>query len=423
MRSIVIGQSRTVAIVLLVLAGCGTPAPSTSPSDAPLPSFIPAASPTVGATPTKSPSATPSSAASALPTPSAVPSPSASASSAVTDLAIDVHRIDATAAHHVEAFVSLGDQVVWSGGPSDADNDLYRYVPGAPQPQLLFSNPNHDSLLTSIRGSAAGYLFTDERWAGGQPQGWRLWYLAAPGAEPVMVDQSTDDRLIAPTIAMDDHWIAWEVVHGTPSDHLNELLAASVDDPLHPLKLLSYPGRDVYMEFPALWADELWYGIADNDWVANTEKPRVEMINLTQPADGPTVFGSDERAFMPAPGRDVVAWKSGGDPSLSALNSGTLTLYWRATGQTDLLAIPGPHNLAERISYPSVGNRFVAWWDDVRQRLYVYDLAQQQFRRIAEYDLESDEIVARPSLSGDLLAYLHFTATGDQYLEWAVLPP
>ena len=30
----------------------------------------------------------------------------------------------------------------------------------------------------------------------------------------ILVDESTDDRLISPTIAMDDHWIAWEVIHG-----------------------------------------------------------------------------------------------------------------------------------------------------------------------------------------------------------------
>ncbi|MEP7379323.1 MAG: hypothetical protein ABI725_07125 [Chloroflexota bacterium] len=318
--------------------------------------------------------------------------------------------------------MSLGDQILWSGGEGPNTNNLYRFVPGSAAPQLLYLNPDADSVLTSVRGSSAGYVFTDERWVGGDPKGWRLWFLDQPGGDPVLLDQSTDDRLIAPTIAMDDHWIAWEVVHGTLNDHLNELFAAPVDDPLHPLKLISFAGRNAYMQFPNLWGDELWYGIADNDWIADTERPRTEMIDLTSPAAAPAAFGADQRAFMPAPGRDIVAWKSGGSDDLAALNAGTLTLYWRATGQIEALPIPGPERLADRISYPSVGNRFVAWWDDIRQRLYVYDLVEHQFRRLAEYDLASDELVARPSLSGDLLAYLHYLPSGERYLEWCVLP-
>jgi hypothetical protein len=132
---------------------------------------------------------------------------------------------------HISAFVSLGDEIVWSGGPTDGDNDLYRLVTDVDEPELLFENHEGDSILTSIAGSAAGYLFTDERWDGGEPRGWRLWFLPEPGADPVLVDESTDDKLIAPTIAMDDHWIAWEVVHGTYDHRVNELRLASVSDP------------------------------------------------------------------------------------------------------------------------------------------------------------------------------------------------
>jgi hypothetical protein len=196
----------------------------------------------------------------------------------------------------------------------------------------------------------------------------------------------------------------------------------SVDDPLAPTTLLSYPGRDVYMQFPSLWGDELWYGIADNDWEALTERPRVELIDLTNPAAAPLAYGADGRAFMPAPGREVVAWKSGGSDEFAALSSGMLTLYWRETEQIDELPVPGRETTAERISYPSVGNRFVAWWDDIGPRFYVYDLVERQFRRIAEYDWTGEERVTRPSLSGDLLVYTHHIRDGERYLEWCVLP-
>jgi hypothetical protein len=318
--------------------------------------------------------------------------------------------------------MSLGDGIIWAGGKHAGDNNLYRFVPGTEQPELLFHNPRQDSVLTSIAGSAAGYAFTDERRADGQPRGWCLWFLAAAGAEPILLDQSTDDRLPSPTLAMSGLRIAWEVVHGSWVDRTNELLVAAVNDPRAAATLLSRRGASAYLQYPGLWADELWYGVADNDWDAGAEYPRVEMIDLRNPTARPEAFGADQRAFMPAPARDVVAWKGGGQEGLSALNSGTLTLYWRTTSTVESLPIPGPANAAERITHPSVGDRFVTWWDDIHQRFYVYDLVERRFRRIAEYDWAQDEAVFMQSLSGDLLAYVHRQSDGDSYLEWAVLP-
>lgn len=399
---------RTLAVLLTILAGCGTAVPSLSPSVAPTESAGPTPTPTTRLSPSPKPSPSAS--------PGAVPSPPPKR--VVTDLGVDIERVESDLTNHVETFTSLGDGIVWSGGARDADNNLYRYLPGAGAPELVYANPNPNSVLALVRGSTAGYVFTDERANGA----WRLLYLKGPGDEPVVLDESTDNRLPTPTIAMDDSWIAWEAVHGTVNDHLNELRATRVDDPLHPLTLLSFAGRDSYLAFPSLYGDELWYGIANNDWVANTEQPRVEMIDLTRPADPPAVFGADRRAFLPAPSKDVVAWKSGGTDDLAALNAGTLTLYWRATGQTDLLPIPGNELLAERISYPSVGNRFVAWWDDARTRLYVYDLVERQFARVAEYDALGDDLLVRPSLAGGLLTWLHYLPSGERQLEWAQLP-
>ena len=399
---------RFALVMVLVSAGCGSVAPSPSPSRSASDSPTASVQPTIPVTATATPGPT-------------VP-PTQPPTTEVTDLAVDVHRVPDEFTGHVSAFVSLGDQIVWSGGQGRDDNNLYRYIPGAAEPELLYLNTERDSSLTSVAGSAAGYAFTDERWAGGEPRGWRLWLLLAPSAEPVLIDQSTDDRLIAPTIAMNESWLAWEVVRGTFGNPVNELRVVSLTDPLTPTTLLSYPGRDVYMQFPSLWADELWYGIADNDWEALTEKPRVEVIDLSNQAAAPAMFGAERRAFMPAPGRDVVAWKSGGQDEFAALNSGVLTLYWRATERIDELPVPGRETAAERISYPSVGNRFVAWWDDIAQRFYVYDLVERQFRRIAEYDWTGEERITKPSLAGDLLVYTHYLSDEERYLEWVELP-
>jgi hypothetical protein len=395
---------RILLALVLVLAGCGSVAPSPSLT----------ASAASSAQTTTRPSASPTS--------RATESPTQPPQDGVTDLALDVQRVPDALTGHVSAFASLGDQIVWGGGRGRADNNLYRYVPGADEAELLYLNTEPNSSITSVAGSAAGYVFTDDRWVDGEPRGWRLWFLPAEGDEPVEMDRSADDRLISPTIAMNDRWIAWEVVHGTFEEPVNELRVASVADPLAPVTLLAYPGRDLYMQFPALWEDELWYGIADNDWAALTEKPRVEMLDLTHLAATPVAFGAGQRAFMPAPGNDVVAWKGGGTDEFAALSSGMLMLYWRSDGQIDELPLPGRETAAERISYPSVGNRFVAWWDDIAQRFYVYDLVERRFRRIAEYDWTGEEGVTKPSISGDLLVYTHYLSDGERYLEWARLP-
>ena len=394
---------RILLVLALISAGCGSVAPSLSPPH----------SPAAPARPTSPPSPLPASTATILAT--------QPPQEAVADLAVETHRISEAFTGHISAFVSLGDQILWGGGPGREDN-LYRYVLGAAEPELLYLNAERNSSITSVAGSAAGYAFTDDRWVGGEPHGWRLWFLPEIGGEPIEIDRSTDDRLISPTIAMNDRWIAWEVVHGTYEEPVNELRYVSVTDPLSPTTLLSYPGRDVYIQFPSLWENELWYGIADNDWDALTEKPRVEMVDLMERGSPPIAFGADQRAFMPAPGRDVVAWKSGGADEYAALNSGMLTIFWRTTGQIEELPVPGRETAAERIAYPSVGNRFVAWHDDIGQRFYVYDLVERQFRRIAEYDWTGEERVSRPSLSGDLLAYTHNVRDGERYLEWCLLP-
>lgn len=401
------GPLWSVAVLVVVAAGCGTAVPSPSPTLQA--TRIPA---------TPSPAAT----ASAVTRPTPDTTPRLTPSPGLIDLDVEAQRVPTQFAGRVATFVSLGDQIAWSGGQGEDDNDLYRYIQGASEPELLYANPDRNSVLTSIAGGNAGYVFTEERWIDGDPHGWRLLYLPAPGTEPLILDESTDDRLIAPTVAMNDTWIAWEAVHGTPTDRSNELRVARVADPLHPQTLLDYAGRDVYLEFPRLWGDELWYGIVANNWVAGTEAPRVEMIDLSRPDDPPATFGVDQRAFMPAPGKDIVAWKSGGDATLSALNSGALTIYTRASGQIEVLPIPGEERIAERISYPSVGNRYVAWWDDIRQRLYVYDYVERQFRRIAEREPTAQEFFGKPSISGDLLVYLHILSESERYLEWTTLP-
>src|SRR5687768_13231923 len=220
MRLTAAGASAIALALVLVSAGCGSVAPSPTLTAGPLGTPSPMVSPSVRPTVAASPSS------------SAGPVPTAPGRARVTDLAVETHRVPGAATGHVAAFASVGSEIVWSGGPGTNDSNLYRYSPGADEPELLYPNTARDSFITSVAGSAAGYAFVDERWDGDEPRGWRLWLLTSPGAEPVLIDQASDDRLIAPTIAMNDAWIGWEVVHGSYENPVNELRVVSVAEPL-----------------------------------------------------------------------------------------------------------------------------------------------------------------------------------------------
>jgi len=152
MQLIVKPAASTLAVVLLVSAGCGVTTPSPSPEPSRTQSVT--ASPTTVETTSAAPP----------------PAPSSSARPEVVDLPLEIHQIPAAFAGHVSALISLGHEMVWSGGELAADNNLYRYVPGGDGPEVLFQNPRRDSYLTSIAGSVAGYVFTDDRWVNGEPR-------------------------------------------------------------------------------------------------------------------------------------------------------------------------------------------------------------------------------------------------------------
>lgn len=81
--------------------------------------------------------------------------------------------------------------------------------------------------------------------------------------------------------------------------------------------------------------------------------------------------------------------RGGTDESLSALNAGQAYIHWRANGATEVIKPPAwdpdRAGMGRGVSYPSVGSRFVTWWDDSFKRLNVYGLTERTVDRILEY--------------------------------------
>jgi hypothetical protein len=317
----------------------------------------------------------------------------------------------------VGTLASLGNEIIWT-----SSGDMWRYAPGQDEPELVFQALPRRPVI-AIAGSVSGYVFLTRETIRGYdpPNRWELWFLERPGDEPTLLDASDNDGLPGPTFAMNDRYIVWTSFHGTRDDAQSDLRVVEISDLERQTTLLSYPAFDTSIWLPSLNGDELWYGINRNDWTAGTVHPRIEMLDLANPDAQPVVYGEDERAFMPSATDEVVAWKGGGEDDLAAFNAGQLYVYWRDSGSLD--AIPVPSGSWDRISHPSAGDHYVCWWDELDTHFYVYELDTRQVRVIAEYEPTGRERILRPSLEGNLLAFVHTRGERfPQQIQWAYLP-
>ena len=387
-------------LVLALVAGSGCAAePSIPPAtQTSAPSSTINAPSTVR--PTARPSPVPSPSSFPTPPPSPLRTPISTESHRPEPFDLEIHVIPTT--QQAGSIRSLGTEIAWVDYPVD----LYRYVPGERRPELVYSAPR-GWYIPNFVGSSAGYaIITQESSKGFDPPvHWRLWYVAQAGAEPTLIDEVDSDQMLdIPDVAMDDRRIAWISHHGAGDDVISELRLADLGHLDQPRTLLSVPYWDAVIADPALNGDELRNRFSVSNWDADTASPRVEMLDLAHPEAPPESYGEDQRAFMPAVNDEVLVWKGGGTPEFAADNWGSLYVYWRADGTVERvpgLNWPGQPG-DDRVMYPSLGNRFVAWLDGSAQ-LLVYDLVQRTVHRILEND--QDGGIQEASVAGNLLAF------------------
>jgi hypothetical protein len=397
--------------VVLVGQACSEAVPQPTPAHSQL-----AVSPTVA------PSAIPS----AAPLPTASSTPSIITSPSVAELTLDIQVIPAKYASTVNDIRSLGNEIIWaaeSGARASGADTFFRYIPGAEAPDIIFTLPRDHCSIGSVAGSRAGYAFTEYCVSEGELRGpWQLWFTPGPGHTPVLLDQGDNDNTWPSNVTMSDRYIAWDGTRNDGEARVSQLRVAATAEPARIGILVSYDIDGAYVEFPSINGDELWYGVSRNDWDNGLEFPRIEMLDLSNRDAEPLVLGEEIRAFMPAPRDDVVVFKSGGLLGLSGINSGRLTAFWRDSGQIQELRIPGEDPGADRVSYPSVGDRFAAWHDEILDRFYLYDLKFHQFARLADWNATGSGRSRERSLSGNLLAYVYWDANQRSSIRWALLP-
>jgi hypothetical protein len=344
--------------------------------------------------------------------------------SRVDGASIETHLLDGRYVPG-SALVSTGTQIVWSAGAASS-SEIWRYVPGSPQPERVYASPRAESTITSVVGSSAGYAFVEQSKPAFGDGGWRVWFLSGSGAEPVQLAEGNARQAgHAPTIAMDDTRIAWAGFDEPPGDMayvldhaVSRLATASASDPRHVTLLLEQPVRTALLWFPCLNRNELWYGTihGDLDLTGVGDEFHVEMLDLASPTSAPVRFVGSGNDFNPAANDAFVVWKTG-EAGDSALNWGTLKVLDRRTQRVETI-------LTEPANRPSIGDRYLAFDEIFHARLVVYDLATGRLLELASSGgAEGGRNYGGESLHGRLLTFFEQAPDGGQpRIGWAILP-
>jgi hypothetical protein len=360
--------------------------------------------------PAPSPAASPG-ASSAVPT--ATAATVASPALTVDPATIELHFLDAR-------FVpgdrpsSADGQVLWAAG-RDSLPELWRFVPGGGEPERIYLSPHPDAAIQAIAASSAGYAFIEESRTAYGDGGWRLWLLAGPGQDPIEVDRGTAPGAgVAPTIAMDDEWIAWASFDEPRGGPRSRLRVAPLTHPEAVVTRIDAPIDERLLWNPVLDAQELWYATVkvDPDALLDDEF-HIEHLDLGNPSGAPTRFAGSGNDFNPAVSDAFVVWKTN-RPGDAPLNWGTLRVLDRRSG--DVRTIP-----MENLNRPSIGHRFVAFDEISHARLTVYDLATNRVLVLASADPGAGGYGGE-SLSGNLLAFFRQDGAEPPRIGWATLP-
>lgn len=85
-----------------------------------------------------------------------------------------------------------GHEIVWSTGLNadlGAAPDVWHLVPGTAAPEVVFANPRRGSTVSPITVDQGRYAFIEANQILYGDNGYRLWFVAAPGARAVLIDK------------------------------------------------------------------------------------------------------------------------------------------------------------------------------------------------------------------------------------------
>ena len=316
-------------------------------------------------------------------------------------------------------FRSTGTHLIWSTGAradrtADVAPDLYASEPGR-DPMLIYDNPNRDSRLEYLDGKESKVAFVEVNSRVFGQGGWKLWYMATLEAKPKLVDAGAGDQL--PFFSISDDSLVWSAVHGKPErSQLLRLDLRSMDQQV----LASEPPDHTQFWFPDVDGTRVVYGTVEPQADLSSDQSHVYLLDTS--AKGPALrLDNSKSASEPViQGNDII-WKET-DPILNFMNAGSLIHYTLDSQKQEPLALPTFPGLG--FVEPSIGDGFATAWPQSDRKMYLADLEAGTYPPILDLGATNDDphdSVARPDLSGDLLAYVFGPAHGDLELRWVML--
>jgi len=303
-------------------------------------------------------------------------------------------------------FVSDGSAVLYSSsraGDAGAESapDLWRYEPGAAEPTLVWHNPERDHSIVKIAGDLGTAAFVEMPITG--ERAWNLWLVPEPGADAVLLDRHPGDgdvSSLVPSVTVRESLVAWTAFDRGSDGPVSQLIVAEAPD-WAPVLLQERPASEAELWLPSIYAGRMVYTEVRYAPDRSTDERRVYLLDLTDPTAAPARLDTSGRATMPLILGDQVLWKET-DPGFNMFNWG------RMVGCRLPNCEPEPISTApqEMVNYPSIGERFVAWWGRDAFAFGVYDLERRQARLIDTYRGASGDNVLRPHVAGALLVWL-----------------
>ncbi len=325
-------------------------------------------------------------------------------------------------------FASDSYGIIWSSGVLDGPDghtapDLWRYVPGRDQPDLLWRNPDRDRQLAKIGGDTDVWAFAEI--SAGQEGWWKLWLLSEADGSLRMLDSEAEDSgvpSLVPSFDVDAGRIAWTAFHrgAQPGSATSQLWMAQAPE-WEPRLLAKRDAADHALWLPSLYGDGLAYVEVTIGADPSLDIRHVMLLDLSSPTTDAVQLDTSGNATMPVMTDDGVVWKEP-EVGFAMFNWGTLRRYAFDTG-----TVSGVRMMPQvDVNYPSGGGRFLAAWGANTSVFTVHDLHSGRSRLIELYDNTVDSIV-RPHLAGDLLVWMHRTEAGAGLsppapLEYAWLP-
>lgn len=320
-------------------------------------------------------------------------------------------------------FASTGSAIYMSAGPDEAESapDLWRVTPGpSTEPELVWRNDRRDRSLARIAGDLDSVVFVDMPTSG--ELGWNLWLIPEEGADAILLDSHPGDPTVpglAPSFAVYQPSIVWAAFDRGADGPVSQLLYATAPD-WEPHLLGELPADEAEYWFPSLYGDTLVYSVVRYTNGGQSDERMAYLMDLSHPEAPPRRIDTSGRATMPLVNQFAIIWKEA-DPGFNMMNWGTMYRYDLASDSVAPLGI----RPQEYVNFPSIGERFAAWWGVDGTSFAVYDLERRAPRSIIFYGRAPERRIVRPHIGGSLLAWLYTETINDRTtseIRYAYLP-